>query len=93
MSRTKTVAARFPEKHKAFDQPYILTMGLTDGTPFVRYQLLPASMGDGHRVELVWHCVNVNHSCPPLRVISGHFHCINCGLMGTRETFTEYHCS
>jgi hypothetical protein len=75
---------------KAFDQPYLITMGYKDGIPFVRYQLLPCYI-HGHRVNLVSYYLRVN-TVPPLRIWSGYFHCIHCKIMGSTETLRRYSC-
>jgi hypothetical protein len=85
--------AQFQQKHvkiKAFDSPYLFTMGAENGG-WVRYQLLPASMS-GHRVNLVYHSIEVNPDEPPMEIWEDFFHCIHCKLMGTKTTMQEYSC-
>lgn len=75
-----------------FDAPYILTMGKDEvGTPFVRYQLLPAHIA-GHRCNVVYAEVYVQPTLT-IKIPSAHFHCINCKLMGTINTLREYRCN
>jgi hypothetical protein len=85
MGRIKVVRVR--KKYKAFDSPYLLTMG----KDWCRYQLLPASM-HGHRVNLVNHYEWVNPKEPPLELWSGFFHCVDCKLMGSTTTMENYRC-
>ena len=77
---------------KAFSAPHITTMGINeDGIPFVRYQLLPASIC-GHRVNVVYAEVSVQPTMK-IKIPSGHFHCIQCKLMGSIETMRQYTCT
>lgn len=76
---------------KMFDAPYLLTMGTENGG-WCRYQLFPASM-HGHRINIVYYDITVNPDGSRVKIPSGHFHCVNCKLMGTTNTMKEYDCS
>lgn len=66
---------------KAFDYPYLLTMG--NGA--VRYQLLPATV-HGHRVNIV------NYISEHVSYWSGNFICTRCKLLGGNDTMKQYRC-
>lgn len=76
---------------KQFDQPYICTIGYKDhNTPFVWYQMLPASIFS-HRVNVVYLNIRVNEYSE-LKIPSEYFHCVRCKIMGTVKTLQEYTC-
>ena len=76
--RVFTLKKKVLTERKAFDQPYLLTMG----KDFVHYQLFPATV-EGHRVNLV----KEGH------VWFGRFHCCRCGLLGSLSTLQDYPCT
>lgn len=83
---------RMYQPPKLFDPPYIKTIGKDElGTPFVRYQLLPADIC-GHRVNVVYADVRVQPTLT-IKIPSSHFHCIRCKIMGTIETMRQYTCT
>lgn len=82
--------AYLKSRPKMFDAFYLLTMGAENGG-WVRYQLLPASM-HGHRVNIVYYDIEVNPDGSRVKYASGHFHCVNCKLMGTENTMRTYAC-
>jgi len=76
---------------RAFDMPYIATIGYSDNdVPFVWYQLLPASLYS-HRVNVVYLHIRVNEE-DKITIPSEHFHCVRCKIMGTVKTLQEYTC-
>lgn len=76
---------------RAFDAPHITSLGFDEvGTPFVRYQLLPADIA-GHRVNVVYAEVYVQPTLT-IKIPSAHFHCIRCKIMGTITTLRSYSC-
>lgn len=77
-------------KIKLFDAPHLLTMRAENGG-WVRYQLLPASV-HGHHVDIVYYDIEVNPDGSRVKYPSGHFHCVDCKLMGTVNTMKEYNC-
>lgn len=79
------------DKNKEFGRPYLATICAENGG-WVRYQTLPAWMGQRHRVNFVYSHVYINEQTT-LKVWQGHFHCIQCKLMGNAETFKTYNCS
>lgn len=76
-------------KIKHFDAPYLLTMSAENGGWV--YQRLPASM-HGHRVNIVYNDIEINPDGSEVKFPSGHFHCVDCKLMGTENTMKEYSC-
>ena len=89
---TKKVRVMVYREPKAFDAPYITTTGRDEnGTPFIRYQFLPANIC-GHRVNVVYADVRVQPTLT-IKIPSSHFHCIRCKIMGTIETMRQYNCT
>lgn len=68
---------------KQFDHPYLLTLGADNGG-WIRYQILPAYV-HGHRVNPVYYTT-------PVKYWSGHFHCMDCKIMGNNDTLKRYNC-
>lgn len=92
MSRVKVVAKclRFKVKKKNYDLKIIGINAM--GNPFVRYQDFPAQMGR-HHVTGIDYFVYVNPAEPALKIPSELFHCVDCKLMGSIQTFRGYRCT
>lgn len=92
MSRIKVVVVKKPVTSFIRKGEYLYTICAENGG-WVRYQSLPACMGQGHRVNFSYSHVRINDRTT-LKVWQGMFYCVNCRLMGTAKTFKEdYPCS
>ena len=88
MGRLKDVIRRM-HAPKQFDHRHIITMGADNGG-WVWYQTLPACM-HGHRVDVVYHYARIAVDTE-VKLWSGNFHCLDCGIMGSTETLKSYIC-
>jgi hypothetical protein len=91
MSRVKVVVVKKQKTGFIRKGEYLYTICAENGG-WVRYQTLPACMGQGHRVNFSYNHVRINEQTT-LKIWQGMFYCVNCKLMGTVNTMREYHCS
>lgn len=91
MARIKVVVVKKNKSHFIRKGEYLYTICAENGG-WVRYQSLPACMGQGHRVNFVHSQVRINERTT-IKIWQGMFYCVQCKLMGTMNTMREYTCS